>query len=111
MPKEFSIKKIMVVVSCLCRLRNFLIDAGEESVPRHHSEEDEWALAVGGAVPLGTRNGVRRLPLQLMDSGHHHDDYPLCSRRDRRSIEKLPREELYEKVLGLNRRRPPRRVS
>ena len=111
MPQKFSIKKIMAVVSCLCRLHNFLIDAGEESVPRYHSEEDEWALAVGGAVPLGDRNGVSRLPLQLMDSGHHHDDDPLRSRRNRGGGEELPREKLYEKVKGLNRRRLPRRVS
>ena len=59
--REFTLSKIMAVVSCLCRLHNFLIDAEEDSVPRYHSEEDEWALAVGGAVPLDDRSGVPRL--------------------------------------------------
>ena len=110
MPKKFSITKIVSVVSCLCRLHNFLIDENE-SVPRSHSEEDEWALTVGGAVPLAERNGVRNLPVRLMDVGHYHDDDPLRSRRVRASADMLPREEMFKKVLESNRRRPPRRVS
>ena len=52
MPKEFTLLKIVAVVSCLCRLHKFLIDAGEDSVPRYYSEEDEWALAVGSTLIL-----------------------------------------------------------
>ena len=110
MPKNFSITKIVAVVSCLCRLHNFLIDENE-SVPRSHSEEDEWALTVGGAVPLAERNGVRNLPVQLMDVGHHDDDDPLRSRRVRVSADKLPREEIFKKVMEMNRQRPPQRVN
>ena len=50
--ENYSIKKIMAVVPCLCRLHNFLIDDKEDHPPVASSEEDKWDLAVSGAVLL-----------------------------------------------------------
>ncbi len=105
-PKKYTIKKNIAAVSAMCRIHNFLIEDGETTCPRSHSEEDEWSLAVNGAVPFALREGVR-VPLQLMDAGHHHDDDPTRQRRDRsRNSEVLPREALYNIVTEKNLRRP-----
>ena len=121
MPKNYSIKKIMAVVSCLCRLHNFLIDDKDDAAPVPSSAEDEWNLAVNGAVPLQRRDGMQ-LPLQLMDGGHHHNDDPLRSRREQRrdlptlprgqmltTVATLPRSQLLAAVEANNLRRPGRR--
>ena len=84
MPKNYSIKKIVAIVSCLCRLHNFLIDDKEDHSPVPSSEEDEWNLAVSGAVPLERNHNGIMLPLQLMDAGHHHNDDLLRLRRENR---------------------------
>ena len=110
MPKNYSLKKIMAVVSALCSLHNFLIDAGEAETPRSHSEEDEWSLAVSGAVPMGARGGMRGLPLQLLDAGHHRQDDPLrANRGPRTNRDRLPRDELFQQVLDKRVHHPQHR--
>ena len=99
-PKQYTVKKTIAAVCCMCRLHNFLIDAGDESPPASYSEEDEWNLTVNGAVPFALRDGIR-VPVQLMDSGHHQEDDPTRTRRDRsssRGSEILPREAMYHRV-------------
>ena len=121
MPKKYSIKKIMAIVSCLCRLHNFLIDDKKDHSPVPSSEEDEWNLTVSGAVPLERNHNGIMLPLQLMDAGHHHNDDPLRLRRERRrdqptlpraemlrTVESLPRSQLLAAVEENNLRRPGR---
>ena len=89
--------------------------------PVPSSEEDEWNLAVNDVGPLQRRDGMR-LPLQLMDGGHHHNDDPLQSRRERRhdqptlpcaqmltTVATLPRSQLLAAVEENNLRRPGRR--
>ena len=101
---KYSIRKIMAVVSCLCRLHNFLIDDKEDHSPVPSSEEDEWNLTVSGAVPLERNHNGIMLPLQLMDVGHHHNDDPLRLRRERRREQPtLPRAELLRTVASLPR--------
>ena len=109
MPKEYTLKKIMAVVSCLCRLHNFLIDDKDDSEPVLFTEEDEWSLAVNGAAPMVVRNGIH-LPGQLVDAGHHQDDDPHRSRRERGGDPPaLPRAQLLAKVVERNLRRPTNR--
>ena len=107
MPRKYTLRKIMAVVSCLCRLHNFLIDDKDDLAPVSVTEEDEWSLAVSGAAPLVVRNGIR-LPVQLVDAGHHHEDDPHRSRRDRGvDPSALPRVKLLAEVVERNLRRPP----
>ena len=114
MPHEYSIQKIISVVSCLCRLHNFLIEIGDEEAPVELLEEDEWGMAVNGALPCAVRNGIR-VPLQLMDAGHHEEEDLLRTRRIRTETrhrgaatnsEILPREALLEQIREMNLRRP-----
>ncbi|KAL7532194.1 hypothetical protein ACHAXR_006360, partial [Thalassiosira sp. AJA248-18] len=56
-PQQYTVKKTMSAVSAMCRLHNFLIDAGDEKCPSSFTEEDEWSLAVNGAVPFALREG------------------------------------------------------
>ena len=48
---NYTIQKVVSLVNCLCRLQNFLIDAGisEEGVI-HPTENDEWEMRMSGAV-------------------------------------------------------------
>jgi len=101
----------MSAVSATCRLHNYLIEVGAESCPRTFTEEDEWSLAVNGAVPFSIRDGVR-VPLQIMDSGHHHDEDLTRTRRNRSRHDPngtpLPREVMLQSVIDKNLRRPVR---
>ena len=102
MPKNYSIKKIMDVVSCLCRLHNFLIDDKEDHSPVPSSEEDKGNLAVyiSDAAPLERNHDGIMLPLQLMDAGHHRNDDPLrLQRESRRHQSTLPRSSFTGKYI------------
>ena len=104
-PQQFTVEKTISTVACLARLHNFLIDARDANCPTQHSDENEWSMAVDGAVPFAVRNGVR-VPTQLMDAGHHHDDDPTRQRRDRaRSNIILPREAMFADITRRNLRR------
>jgi len=108
-PQEYSVAKIIATVSCLCRLHNFLIDVGEDQSPIPVAAEDDWHMAVGGAVIFTYRNGVR-IPAQLMDGGHHFDDDLTRQRRGRRVSQlgdMLPREAMKAHLEGKPMRRPP----
>lgn len=97
-PQQYTMAKTISAVSAMARLHNFLIDVSEGECPRSHSEEDEWSLAVNGAVPFALREGVR-VPLQLMDAGHHQDDDPTRQRRSRgQGCARLPREEIHDEL-------------
>ena len=114
----------MSVVEAMCRLHNYLIENGVGDCPHTHSEDDEWSMAVNGAVPFGIREGrslpirgpvpfaIResiRVPTQIMDSGHHHEDDPTRQRRDRtvREAVILPREAIFSEK-NLRRSAPMR---
>ena len=109
-PKKYTISKTMAAVESMCRLHNYLIEIGAENCPQTHSEEDEWSMAVNGAVPFALREGIR-VPMQLMDAGHHQEDDPTRQRRNRtRDNAILPREAIFRNVYEKNLRRPvPRR--
>ena len=65
-----------------------------------------WLLAVRFRLESVTAF----LPLQLMDVGHHHDDYPLCFRCKRASnIKELLREALFEEIREKDIRWSPTR--
>ena len=73
--EAFNLKEYCGCLMSLMPTKNVINK--NESVSRSHSEEDKWALTVGGAVPPGERNGVCHLRIKLMDVGHHHVNDPL----------------------------------
>jgi hypothetical protein len=54
-PERYTIKKTIAMVSCLCRLHNFLIDNGSSNVPPP-TAGDELTLAVSDAVRVEDTN-------------------------------------------------------
>ena len=72
-PKNYSIKKTISTVSCLCSLHNFLIDE-RCAVPGANTPSDALTLAVKGAVPMERAANGERVPGQLLEAGNHFDD-------------------------------------
>ena len=72
-PKNYSIKKTISTVSCLCSLHNFLIDE-RCAVPGANTPSDALTLAVEGAVPMERAANGERVPGQLLEAGNHFDD-------------------------------------
>ena len=126
MPAKFTIKKIVSIVECLCRLHNFLINVKKENnVVPAHTAQDELNLALDGAIPMPFRqleelNGESIvLPDQILHGGHHFDDDPnqearrSCTENSARAQSggsvSLPREIMYNKVKDGDFRRPTAR--
>eukprot|EP00553_Chaetoceros_curvisetus_P012112 CAMPEP_0204641546 /NCGR_PEP_ID=MMETSP0717-20131115/51193_1 /ASSEMBLY_ACC=CAM_ASM_000666 /TAXON_ID=230516 /ORGANISM="Chaetoceros curvisetus" /LENGTH=160 /DNA_ID=CAMNT_0051662219 /DNA_START=726 /DNA_END=1208 /DNA_ORIENTATION=+ len=110
--KNHTMSKIIALVSCLCRIHNFIIEqTGSTQVPPT-TADDSLAMAFGGAVSLQTRHGESMdAPLQLLDGGHHFEDDAQRTIRRRRvplryGIDMLPRESMMEHVLLMGLRRP-----
>ena len=122
-PRDYSIKKTISVVSCLCRLHNFLIDQKEGNPPDQHIPEDELTLAVGGAVDAPSRpeGGIAAPANRLVGGGEHFDDDPdyvvrrRISRENRLVTEQyenqLPRECMFISMVNKNLRRPARNLA
>ena len=72
-PKNYSIKKTISTVSCLCSLYNFLIDQ-RCAVPDANTPSDALTLAFEGAVPMERAANGDRVPGQLLQAGDHCDD-------------------------------------
>ena len=94
----------------MAKLHNFLIDSGKERCDSP-TEEDEWSMAVNGAVSFSVRRGCA-IPLQLMDGGKHFDEDPNHQRRtDRRSnSSELPREQMFTSICERRLTRPSART-
>ena len=125
-PQKHTMTKVMAVVSCLCRIHNWLIDVtGRTQAADIHppADEDALTLALDGAVSMEMRSG-NVVPTQLLDSGAHFDDDPDRSVRRRRTVgrqpviegglrdsnrfdaTKFPRENLCQKVEEMSLTRP-----
>ena len=108
-PKEYTLKKVTAVVSCLCRLHNFLINDKNDSAPVPFTKEEEWILVTNGAALMVACNGIH-LPVQLVDAGHRHDGDPHRSSRERGGdLPALPHAKLLGEVVERNFWWPPNR--
>ena len=117
-PKPYSTAKTVTVVSCLCRLHNFLIDRRLEDtntplLPPDHTATDDFSMYLGGAAPMASIHGTEHLTApQLTDAGNH------CNDHDRRTMAReaaavtaasnctLPREILHALVVEQHLSRP-----
>jgi hypothetical protein len=113
-PQQFTMKKVIATVSCLCRLHNFLINC-EDEFPSQHTAEDDLHLNMNGAVPLVLRTGIngrngQHFPDQLLGAGNHFDDDRTRNfrRSQQRSVDNLilPREAMLAEVHDQNLYRP-----
>ena len=118
MSKNHLIRKVNVIVGCLCRIHNWLIDesprVGGALYPPPHTNEDTVTHMLNGAVGMELRtnneHGAPPLPLQLLDGGDHFDDDPdqILRKRISRMYDntQLPRENMCTHVAELHLRRP-----
>ena len=120
LPQQFTIRKTMALVSCLCRVHNFLIERRLQQNPNVDHEnvpdllaQDELELVVDGAALLRREGNEAAAPEQLLGGGEHFDDDPARSfRRARRyHPEQLPREKMLRHVINNNLVRPARSRS
>lgn len=119
-PINYTMKKVCAIVSCLCRLHNFLIDEKEGQPPVDSISQDSLNMSINGATPLSRIAEVRNIPVsrenrnvllpeQLLNAGHHFVDDPLrLRRRDADIGVVLPREFMASNLpvngLGEHRR-------
>ena len=121
-PVQYTIKKTLATVSCLCKLHNFLIDRRlgvdntEQETIAEITPQDELNITVEGGVPLegvGTSQDV--VPGQLLGSGEHFDDDPRYALRRRitqmHGDNMLPRACLLNHVMERGLRRPVHNVE
>jgi hypothetical protein len=117
-PEQYTVKKTVAVVSCLCKLHNFLINQGCKGPPAC-TGQDELNFAVSDSVQAdevarGQDIGPR---IDLIGGGEHFDDDPerVVRRRLAKIVEKygeeLPRECMFIHVVTENLRRPERNLS
>ena len=114
-PKNYSVKKTIATVNCLCKVHNFLIDmnpVNARTVPPS-SYEDEFNMAINGAVPITPRDGTNfSVAGQLMGAGEHFDDDPNRALRRRVSrrynADCLPRTNMLIHINQQDLRRPVR---
>ena len=79
---NFTVKKIVELVECLCRLHNFIIDSEEESEnPGSSLVEDNLNTIVLGGFLMehqnggnGTESETVLLPTEILHGGEHFDD-------------------------------------
>ena len=119
---RFGMKKIVLLVECLCRLHNYLIDVRREPQATHlpYTAEDRLQLQLDGAFEMDNNAldelGGRRalIPGQLLHGGEHFDDDP--DRVQRRAIQgnyfqiNLPRQIIFDDIQEQDLRRPNRRT-
>ncbi len=112
--QQHTMTKVIAIMSCLCRIHNFLIDHnGQGSDIPPHTNDDTLTLAIDGAVPMEiTPETDIPLPAQLMGGGEHFDDDPDRAIRRRVSRgykeDELPRGNMMLHVTGQGLRRPVR---
>ena len=111
MPKRFTVKRSIAMVMALAKLHNFCINQSDEDVPEI-AANDEVNLELAGATPM---EGQVRLPIQLLNVGHHHDDDTRLTLRQRQYQNArqavnlgsmLPRDRMHEQVADANLTRP-----
>ncbi len=126
MPKNLTIRKIIAMVNALAKLHNFCIDEQErgtnaspqQCMTESSSDIDEFHITAthpSGYVSLErcdySHDDDARIPIDLLDSGHHFRDIPRSARRNRNTDSldgqvMLPRALLHEKVIQSHKVRP-----
>ena len=123
-PQQYTIKKTIATVSCLCSLHNFLIDNGCNQ-PQPPSNDDALTLAVEGGVDIQSEQeedaGDHVLVNELTGGGEHFDDDPnytirrritqMYAASDEQGAEfLLPRESMFIHVVNSQMQRPDRNL-
>ena len=107
MPVNVTITKTTHLVRALCILHNFCIDGKETNLPPVSATDRLSGLTAGGFLdgdPLAR-------PQQLIDHGHHADDYnSRAVRRQEAAQTNLPRDKLVDHLreMHITRRPAPR---
>ena len=113
-PKNYSIKKTIATVSCLCSLHNFLIDQ-RCTTPDANTAADALSLAIEGAVPMERATNGERVPGQLLQAGNHFDDDPQYTVRktiyQTHNGRALPRTAMIAHVANKGMSRPVRNIE
>ena len=116
---NFTMRKIVQLVECLCRLHNFIIDSADEPEnPGTSTHEDNLNTILHGGFSVGeqvmrrgdgTEYSSADSPTEIMHGGEHFDDVDR-SMRDRivrrNGDSELPREQIYSHVQAQDLRRP-----
>lgn len=108
MPLGITIKKTIALVNALAKLHNYCIDCDNDpTVPQTLGQDTANMMTnADGYVELEEDSiGNESTPRQLLDGGHHFEDFPWDSRRDR-SGTMLPRTLLLQKVIDSHQVRP-----
>jgi hypothetical protein len=114
MSSTIGLRKTTALVMCLCSLHNFCIDQnGRNDTEAAPLAGDLAESAVRGGIPLVERQHNHYSPDQLLNGGHHYEDF---SRNLRRRLERhaekaaddgmLPRERLLHIVESKQLKRP-----
>ena len=116
LPIGISIKRTVALVNALAKLHNFCIDNNERSYQSNPVDILYLQMNENGFVPLEQREqSTIDLPLQLMEGGHHFNNYPCDNclqqgREDeiirRRDNLPFPRQFLLEQVEASQLVRP-----
>jgi hypothetical protein len=110
-PTKISITKTTAMVYCLCCLHNFCINTDNANVPKARDNDlltftvESGIQGGGGEDPLNYDNNYR--PVELLDAGHHQNDFNLHSVRSKSyNGVVLPRERMLEVVIEKDLKRP-----
>ena len=120
-PHNISIAKMIALVYALAKLHNFCIDEeekddnvlGDYTVPDvMQNDEDYMMMQDQGYIPMNVNDTGERIPLSLVDGGHHLDDVTRSVRRNRNRVDDIiggvnrPCESLLLKVIESQKTRP-----
>ena len=111
---------MIALVHALAKLHNFCIDEekddnvlGDYTVPDvMQNDEDYMMMQDQGYVPMNVNDTGERIPLSLVDGGHHLDDVTRSVQRNRNRADDIiggvnrPRETLLLKVIESQKTRP-----
>ena len=114
---NFTVKKIVELVECLCRLHNYIIDSeNEPELPGLSLAEDNLSTIVLGGFSIEPQNGGNGtesetvlLPTEILHGGEHFDDVDRSMRERIDGMnrnDELPRETMLAHVLAQDLRRP-----
>jgi len=120
-PSQYTIHKVVALVTCLCRLHNFLVEMGidEEDIPEP-SATDKLFMQLQNSIKLKAHKESPKsvlIPSELLNGGKHCRDYPRSDTVKQKirelkakKINNLPRTVISDMIRSLDLRRPPKVV-